>query len=224
MWKLPHKVPMFVQGTGVCSAMSHHGAGSNRGHSRTGQNSLLAPTGALLKAAPYQFPFGVLSAENWSCFYGSNARKAFPQINIYKKPPCLGNKWALALEILLHQWHPCVLPGSIKTFSVGNMEQFALGWEHMPSDTPFLSVWFFPAVFTLHRAGQPFPLPNPSIPFSLRAYLGCQWTQRCSRHVLSPISSSSCHALDVFLWHKRRPHWITAQYFIHQPFLQHCSS
>lgn len=83
---------MFIQGTGMCSAMSHYGIVSNRGHSRTGQKSLLASTGALLKAVPYQFPFGVLSAENWSCFYGSNARKAYPQINIYRKYPCLGKK------------------------------------------------------------------------------------------------------------------------------------
>lgn len=69
---------MFIQGTGMCSAMLYHVALSNRGHFRTGQKSLLASTGALLKTAPYQSPFGVLSAENWSCCYGSNARKAFP--------------------------------------------------------------------------------------------------------------------------------------------------
>lgn len=35
--KSPHKVSTLIQGTGVCSAMSHHSAVSNRGHSRTGQ-------------------------------------------------------------------------------------------------------------------------------------------------------------------------------------------
>lgn len=103
--KFPHKVSMLIQSTGMSSAMPHHGALSNRGHSRTGQNSLLASTEALLKAVSYQFPSDVLSAGNQSCFCGSTStNKYLDEISLFGKQinTCSGNAASQVTSLWYH--------------------------------------------------------------------------------------------------------------------------
>lgn len=150
---------------------------------RTGQNSLLASTEALLKAVPHQFPFGVLSAESWSCFYGSNVRtnKYLQEIFLFGKQlsTCSGNPAAPVTSLwycLVASTHPLW-----KTLSSVCIGVRAHAFRHI------ISLCGFPSCLyqeSFHRAGHSFSLPNPSIPFSLRAYFGCQWTQKCSRRIL----------------------------------------
>lgn len=204
---------MLIQSTGMSSAMPHHGALSNRGHSRTGQNSLLASTEALLKAVSYQFPSGVLSAGNQSCFCGSTCtNKYLDEISLFGKQisTCSGNAAAQVTSL----WYHLVaskhsLWERVNSVCIGGR---AHGFRYI------ISLCGFPAVFTRNtftEQASPSLSQTHSFLFHLGLILdasepkGVPFLQPALLPVTPWMCFCGCNIRQAE--HKRRPHWITTQ-------------